>query len=107
MPIRYDWTVELIRDYRDGIHDVVESDFYDTYEQAQSHAQLPTTNVDEYRQIGLVRQEFDSVDTLLDTSWSYVADGKLPDEFTDYRGCAVAKVPQKYKKEFDTGNNFG
>ena len=107
MTIRYEWTVELIRDYRDGVHDIIESDFFGTYAEAKARAALPTNNVDEYCQIGLVRQQFDSVDTLLDTSWSYVTEGKLPDNFTDYRGCIVAKVPQKYKKEFDAANNLG
>jgi hypothetical protein len=107
MPIKYEWTVELIRDYRDGVHDVIQSDFYDSYKQAQLHANLPTDDVNEYRQIGLVRQVFDSVDTLLNTSWAYVAERQLPNEFSDYRGCVTTKVPQKYKKEFDSANNLG
>lgn len=99
MIIRYEWTVEVIRDYGDGVEDIIESDFFDTFAKAKQNSLINCNPVHEYVQIGLVRQVFDSVDTLLSTSWAYITDGKLPEYLTDSSNRQIRKIPIRFHKE--------
>lgn len=90
--IRYEWTVEFIDEHGD----IVDSEFWDTYEQAMSHA-IPDAGctVD----IGVVRDRSTDEEGQVCRSWAYLEDGKLPEYFENAYGRQIAKVPAKFHNE--------
>jgi hypothetical protein len=92
--IRYEWTVEFLED-----DDIVDLYFGDTLKDVLRQA--GDTPAGYIKHIGVVRDRYDSAESLVCRSWAYVEDGKLPDRFTDACGREVAKVPARFHKEAD------
>lgn len=99
MPTYYEWTVELIQDYRDGCNDIVDSNHFDTYTDAKRYADSLTIPYSHYIDIGVERRGYDADGDLVNTAWAYIADGVLPESFEDAYGRTVAKVPARFHKE--------
>jgi hypothetical protein len=89
--IRYEWTVELLEE-----DDIVESYFGDTLKEALRQA--GDTPAGYIKRIGVVRDRYDSAESLVCRSWAYM-DGKLPERFVDACGRETAKVPSRFYKE--------
>lgn len=91
LQISYEWTVEVMQD-----GDIVDSSFYDNF------ADIPAddfTNND----IGLVRNEGNEMQGVVNRYWAYLKDGKLPEYFTNELGESVnIKIPAKYHAEITT-----
>ena len=90
--IRYEWTVEFLEE-----DDIVDSFFGDTLQEALRHA--GDTPAGCAKRIGVVRDRFDSAESLVCRSWAYMEDGKLPERFVDAYGREIAKVPARFCKE--------
>lgn len=95
MLIRYEWDIEtweddeiLDHDHRDKLHD------FGGEELTRAVAE------DGYRLV-LVRDVANKWGDHTHRSWAYVTDGKLPDDFLDAYDRPVAKVPQRFHKEFN------
>jgi hypothetical protein len=99
MPAYYEWTVELIADYRDGSIDIVDSNHYDTYADAKRYADSLTIPYSHYIDIGVERRMYDADGDLISTAWAYIADGKLPAFFEDAYGRVGVKVHARFHKE--------
>jgi hypothetical protein len=92
--IRYEWTVELLEG-----DDIVDAFYGDTLSEALRQAGHTPAEFTQHS--GVVRDRYDSAESLVCRSWAYVEDGKLPDRFTDACGREVAKVPARFHKEAD------
>jgi len=47
----------------------------------------------------LIRELGNDRDGMIDRTWAYVKDGKMPEYFTDSAGVVGAKVPERFHKE--------
>ena len=103
----YEWTFEIVQVYEDGENDIIDSDFYDTYADAQRVADrvaeegfseaLPDA---QYRlDVGVARRVYDRSGDLVETSWAYIEDGVLPERFEDALGRPGARVPVRFHAE--------
>jgi hypothetical protein len=99
MPAYYEWTVELIEDYRDGCNDIVDSNHFDTYADAKRYADSLTVPYSHYIDIGVERRMYNADGDLISTAWAYIEDGKLPAFFEDAYGRVAVKVPARFHKE--------
>lgn len=85
----YEWDYETIDEYGDVIdHNFSNKLFFYSY--------IDITPV-----LALVRDSGNEIDGLNNRAWAYVRDGVLPDHFTDSYGCVIAKVPKRFKTEFE------
>ena len=90
--VRYEWTVEFLED-----DDIVDSFFGDTLLAALRHA--GDTPAGCAKRLAVVRDRFDSAESLVCRSWAYMDDGKLPERFVDACNHETAKVPARFYKE--------
>jgi hypothetical protein len=90
--IRYEWTVEL----REG-DDIVDACYGDTLSEALRPCWETPAGYTQH--LGVVRDRYDSAESLVCRSWAYLEDGKLPERFTDAYGREIAKVPARFHKE--------
>lgn len=101
MPVTYEWDCETVAtrdsdDFYDGdIIDHYHSDkLSDVIRFAKENSQDGTKC-----EVVLVRDSDEG------RSWAYVKSGLLPDHFDDAYGRYVAKVPLKYRKQFESVTN--
>lgn len=89
--LSYEWVIEAL-DLPDTDDDakIIDVDHADTYREALSRAEQH-----EHARIGLVR------DTDETRAWAYVYLGQLPATLQDAFGRDVAKVPVRYREQFD------
>ena len=94
----YEWIVEQMDPETVGTDDpeISDTSAFDTLAEAKAFA----AQCDQPVEIGLTRNVGNDVEGLLDRSWAYVKDGKLPDVFSYGLGNedGVA-VPQRFHKE--------
>ena len=101
MTTEYEWTVELIEDYRDGCTDIVDSNHFGTYAEAKRHADSSPPPINHYYDIGIVRKKYADDGDCFSICWAYIADGKLPPFFEDAYGHVGLKVPARFQAEID------
>ena len=97
--VGYEWTIEVVRTYDDGINDIDDLDFWDTYAEVKRAASAKQVEPDCRLDIGLVRHRYDEYGDLIDTEWAYMVDGKLPETFEDARGRPGSRVPARFHAE--------
>ena len=106
MSVTYEWDCEIVDLNKNG----TEGDIYD-HNHGDSLAEVMRTRDDcDYSEetqkrtgrIVLVRDQRDACGELGERSWCYVEpDGTLPERFADSMGEDRAKVPQRFRKEFE------
>jgi len=89
----YEWIVETVEDLGENEVDVIDTNAWDTYEEARKDAQALMAQ-GKQTMIGLTRNVGDEVDGLQDRQWAYIEDGELPGEFD-----GGARVPQRFQRE--------
>ena len=84
--ITYEWILETIED-----GDIVDIDFADslTFDESQLSG----------NDLGLCRVVGNEHEGVIETTWAYVKDGKLPSHFSDARNCPLYVVPKKFHNE--------
>lgn len=94
--VRYEWVIEQL-DRADGDEaEIVGVDHRDTYAEAVKAAAL-----EDYARIALVRDRGDDVDGLQCRSWAYIEAGVLPEFLLDANCAQIARVPVKFRKQFE------
>ena len=87
----HEWLVESVDQYGD----IIDSNCYPTLADA-IRTTLGCPEGQDYYRIGLVRDEGNDVDGLVDRQWAYIQnDGTLPDKYS--KG---AIIPKKFRAEF-------
>ncbi len=94
--VRYEWVIEILELEDDPEYgpQIVEVNHADTYADALKFAR----DIPRYH-IGLVRDEGNDVEGLVDRAWAYMEDGKLPERFTE--GLRSYEVQKKFHKEVE------
>jgi len=94
MTLFYEWAVETL-DYWNDIEDV---DHFDTYAEVQRFIKQNPPEFDRPYRVALTRLRYDANDReqLVERSYAYLDEGKLPMEFEDGDMC---RVPAKFHKE--------
>lgn len=88
MSVKYEWDVETVDDHGDVLdHD------HDASLSALLHRHHDIGNGE---QLALVRDVWRDDGELIDRSWAYAENGKLPDTFS---GGETAKVPKRFHDE--------
>lgn len=94
--VSYEWDIETVDEHGDIIdhdhRDKVSDFFFDRVKKAMSGKGC---------ELVLVRDEWDECDSLVDRSWAYVTDSKLPECFTYANDRRGAKVPKAKRNEFE------
>ena len=97
MATHYDWVIELMDRTDPENESIVEVNHADTYAEALQYVGDPASDFD----IGLVR-DWDCERTGAHSRvWAYVIDGVLPEWLEDAFGAQVARVPARYRTQFE------
>lgn len=80
--IYYEWDIETVDEHGD----IIDHDFIDA----------PRLPAKENERLVLVFNKGDDNEGLLDRSWAYVIDGKLPEEFENGR-----RVPKRFHEQLE------
>jgi hypothetical protein len=91
--ISYEWDYETV----DEFGDILDHNHADKLSQF--------TDQDKTDSLVLVRDEGNENEGVVNRSWAYVKEGKLPEYFKDAAGCEVSKVPKRFHLELKSYRN--
>jgi len=101
MPVVYEWDAETVS--TDGYEDVLDHSHRDTaIEALRDIDQIDKPNM----RLVLVRDVWDKHEGLIDRTWAYVDDDKLPEKFADADGLEQSCVPKRYHSELRHAKDF-
>jgi len=104
MPISYEWDIETVA--ADEHEDVLDHDHRDKLSDFGMERLLHAINQDRepgdtFTRLVLVRDRSDDGGVVC-RSWAYLTDdGEMPEQFLDAYQRPVAKIPQRFIKEFN------
>jgi hypothetical protein len=97
MATHYDWVIELIDRTNPADPSIVEVNHADTYAEALQYVGEPAGDFD----VGLVRDWDCNRTGAHSRAWAYVTADGLPEWLTDADGVKVARVPARFRAQFD------
>lgn len=99
----HEWDVEWTQSVdTDGLEggEVLDHDGGHTAVSALAKQKVGPDESDTHYEIVLVRDVVASDDDLIDRTWAYIKDGRLPTMFSDSRGVECERMPQRFLKEW-------
>jgi hypothetical protein len=94
MTVHYEWVIETLEGPDDDEVEIVDVDHADTYAEAADRAARCA-----FARIALVRDA--EAAGGFDRAWAYVEQGRLPEWLEDAFGRRAAKVPSRYRAQFE------
>ena len=92
MAVHYEWDAETVSD--DGYEDVLDHSHRDNAVDAIRDLEQGSNT-----RLVLVRDVYREHEGLVDRTWAYIEDDKLPERFSDAYGNEDALVPKRYHAE--------